>query len=110
MVERVAAHERANVFRLFDLALLLARFGPVDKMADKVHQLLLSHRLHAQWFTPAVQVLDQGKPISGCYSGTFSNCFVLRRRSSATVHLYNAASSKGWERLLFNEAGRHFSS
>lgn len=89
MINYVLIHPNPNLITLIDFCKFLARFGPEQCILEKIHQLLICSHTFADWFQPQEQVFDQNKMISGCFSNTFANAFVIKRMQGITMHLYN---------------------
>jgi hypothetical protein len=109
MIGYVLTHHSPRIVEIADFLRLLARFGPEDFMLEKIHQLLCNSQACGEWFQPDVQKFDQGKPMTGSYSNTFANCFVIKRSlGGGMCHVYNLVNAGTQGGFLVDEIGKKF--
>ncbi|OHT00163.1 hypothetical protein TRFO_33240 [Tritrichomonas foetus] len=89
MISYVLTQENKNYVTLLDFFMFFARFGPEECVLEKIHQLLCCSQAFDDWFRPGKQTFDDSKPMSGSYSNTFANCFIIKWSKNITYHIYN---------------------
>lgn len=108
MLTYVITHEHPYTITMPEFCTFFARFAPEDNVLEKIHQLLCCSKAYNDWFTPGEQVFDLHKPITGSYSNTFANCFIIKRSQGITFHVYNSPFSQTPNCFLIDEAGKSF--
>lgn len=107
-ISYVLVHENVNIVTLAEFCIFFARFGPEESIIFKIHQLLMSSSAYYNWFSPIEQKFDRNKEISGCFSNTFSNCFVLKNKNNVSYHIYNNPLNHDQSGYLFDERSKSF--
>lgn len=108
MLNYVITTRQPNVVAIEDFCMFFARFGPSECILEKIHQLLCCSQAFGAWFQPGEQKFDQTKSVTGSYSNTFANCFIIKRSCGATYHVYNLPSSTTKTRFLVDETAKNF--
>lgn len=108
MLNYVILTEKPNIITIVDFCLFYARFGPTDCILEKIHQLLCCSKTYEDWFQPSEQKFDRTKSVSGSYSNTFANCFVIKRAQGATYHVYNLPLQSTKTGFLVDETAKKF--
>jgi hypothetical protein len=108
MIAHVMTHDNPRLLQITDFHKFLARFGPEDCVLEKIHQLLCCSQAFGGWFQPGEQQFDQTKQMTGSYSNTYANCFVIRRAQGHTYHIYNLANASTTTSYLQDEVGKKF--
>ena len=96
------------VVTLLDFCMFYARFGSEEYVLEKIHQLLCCSKSYGDWFQPGEQVFDNSKSMSGSYSNTFANCFIIKRLQKLTYHIYNLINASTRSGFLIDETGKKF--
>lgn len=108
MISYVIPAGNNDIVTLHDFCMFFARFGPDDFVLEKIHQLLCCSKSYNDWFQPGEQVFDASKPMSGSYSNTFANCFIIKRAQKLTYHIYNLINASTRSGFLIDETGKKF--
>ena len=108
MLNYVIKTKKPNIITIEDFCMFFARFGPWDCVLEKIHQLLCCSRTFGDWFQPGEQKFDQTKNVTGSYSNTFANCFIIKRMQGATYHVYNLPLASTKTRFLVDETAKKF--
>ncbi|EAY10225.1 hypothetical protein TVAG_118770 [Trichomonas vaginalis G3] len=108
MLTYVLTHKNTYCITIPEFCTFFARFGPDDSVLEKIHQLLCCSKAYNDWFKPVEQTFDLHKPITGCYSNTFANCFIIKRSQGITFHVYNQPFFQGPVGFLFDESDKNF--
>jgi len=108
MISYVLTHSSPNAITISEFCSFFARFGPEDCLLEKIHQLLCCSKAYHDWFRPGEQIFDQTKHISGSYSNTFSNCFIIKRSQGSSYHVYNQPFAQPRMGFLVDETGKAF--
>jgi hypothetical protein len=109
MISYVMTHRVPHIVEIVDFHKFMARFGPDGCVLEKIHQLLCHSQAYGRWFQPDVQKFDASKPVTGSYSNTFANCFVIRRSpGGGTYHVYNLVNAGTQGPFLVDESGKKF--
>lgn len=103
-----ADSKASDIITLRDFCMFFARFGPEDFILEKIHQLLCCSKSYNDWFQPGEQVFDSSKSMSGSYSNTFANCFIIKRAQKLTYHIYNLINASTRSVFLLDETGKKF--
>lgn len=98
----------SEVITLRDFCMFYARFGPDDYLIEKIHQLLCCSKSYGDWFIPDEQIFTEEKSISGSYSNTFANCFIIKGEQKITYHIYNMYNTTTKSGFLIDETGKKF--
>ena len=108
MLTYVITHKNNYCITMPEFCTFFARFGPEDSVLEKIHQLLCCSKAFNDWFKPGEQLFEPHKAISGSYSNTFANCFIIKRSQGATYHVYNHPSMQTKSGFLLDETGKLF--
>ena len=108
MLIYVITHKNMYSITMPEFCAFFARFGPEDCVLEKIHQLLCCSKAFNDWFKPGEQLFEPHKPISGSYSNTFANCFIIKRSQGATYHVYNHPTFQTKVGYLLDETGKYF--
>ena len=108
MVTYVFDHKNPDIITLSDFFDFYSHFGPENDIIEKIHKLLCCSYDFGGWFIPKVQKFDYSKSISGSYSNTCSNCFVLKKARKWTSHIYNMISASSLTGYLIDESDKRF--
>lgn len=108
MVAYVFDHKKQDIITLSDFFEFYSHFGPENDIIEKIHKLLWCSYEFGGWFIPKVQKFDYSKSISGSYSNTCSNCFVLKKQRKWTSHIYNLVSASSLTGYLIDESDKRF--
>ena len=108
MLTYVITHKNNFCITMPEFCTFLARFGPENCLLDKIHQLLCCSKAFNDWFKPGEQLFEPHKAISGSYSNTFANCFIIKRSQGVTYHVYNHPKRQTNEGFLLDETGKLF--
>ena len=108
MVAYVFEHKNPDIITLSDFFDFYSHFGPENDIIEKIHKLLRCSYDFGGWFIPKVQKFDYSKSISGSYSNTCSNCFVLKKQRKWTSHIYNLISASSLTGYLIDESDKRF--
>ena len=108
MLNYVVKTKKPDIVTVEDFCMFVARFGPFDCILEKIHQLLCCSQAFGDWFQPGEQEFDTAKPVTGSYSNTFANCFIIKRSSGVTYHVYNLPSSPTNQGFLVDETSKKF--
>lgn len=108
MLTYVITHKNQYFISMPEFCTFFARFGPEDSVLEKIHQLLCCSKTFNDWFKPGEQLFDQHKAITGSYSNTFANCFIIKRSQGATYHVYNHPFYQTRTGFLLDETGKVF--
>ena len=108
MLTYVITHKNTYCITMPEFCTFFARFGPEECVLEKIHQLLCCSKAFNDWFRPGEQTFEQHKQITGSYSNTFANCFIIKRMQGATYHVYNHPSYQTKTGFLLDETGKCF--
>ena len=108
MVSYVFIHQHPHTITLKDFFSFYAHFGPEDDILEKIHKLLCCSQDFDRWFQPEIQHFNTMKSITGSYSNTCDNCFVLKRNRKWTIHIYNQINTPVFKGYLIDEANKKF--
>ncbi|KAK8888950.1 hypothetical protein M9Y10_033691 [Tritrichomonas musculus] len=108
MVAYVFYHKKPDIITISDFFNFYSHFGPENDIIEKIHKLLCCSYDFGGWFLPKVQEFDYSKSISGSYSNTCSNCFVLKKARKWTSHIYNLISASSLTGYLIDESDKRF--
>lgn len=108
MLKYVLIHENPRLITIKDFCNFFARFGPDECILEKIHQLLCCSQAFDDWFQPDEQKFDQSKSLTGSYSNTFANCFIIKRSQGASYHIYNLPFMNTRSGFLIDETGKKF--
>lgn len=97
-----------KIITILDFCKFISRFGPEDCVLEKIHQLLSCSHDNFNWFLPFEQKFDINNKISGSYSNTFANCFIIKMFQKYTKHIYNLPYSNTRSNFLIDETGKEF--
>ena len=107
MIHYTLIHDDPALLTLSEFCQFMARFGPEQCVLEKIHQLLCCNQVYQQWFRPKIQSFDLEKPITGSFSNTFSNAFIIKC-NKITYHIYNLPYTNTSAGFLVDETCKKF--